>query len=241
MKRRMRVFAGPNGSGKSTLVDRFVNENSSLINLDRHVNPDKINSNGGLDFDKFGLIVNEDDFREFVTRHSLYQKINIDIENIKIIDNCFNFKSGNSYLSSILADYLRCLYINSNEPLFSFETVFSHKGKIDFLKTAKECGWWVYLYFVSTENTDINQKRVKERVLKGEHDVPPEKIIKRYTESLDNLFPTLEHCRRVYIFDNSTSCMELIAEKMPDDSLVLYNEDAIPIWVDEYVLSKFKE
>jgi predicted ABC-type ATPase len=238
MKKRMRVFAGPNGSGKSTLVDQFVNEKSSLINLDRHINPDSIDLNNVLDFGKFGLLVDEDDFREFITHSSLYEKSNIDIEDIRITNNCFNIPLRNSYLSSILAEYLRHCYLNSREQLFSYETVFSHSQKVKFLKTAKDCKWRIYLYFVSTENTDINHRRVRERVLKGGHDVPHDKIIKRYTKSLDNLFPALQYCRRVYIFDNSTH-MELIDEKMPNNSLVVYNEDAIPLWVDKYVLSKF--
>lgn len=90
MKKRMRVFAGSNGSGKSTLVDQFVNEKSSLINLDRHINPDSIDLNNVLDFGKFGLLVDEDDFREFITHSSLYEKSNIDIEDIRITNNCFN-------------------------------------------------------------------------------------------------------------------------------------------------------
>lgn len=240
MKKRMRVFAGPNGSGKSTLVDWFVNENSNLINLDRHINPDIISSNGVLDFEKYGLTINEDNFREFLTRHSLYKDSNVSIEDIKIVNNCFNLPSKNSYLSSILADYLRRRYINSSETLFSYETVFSHSSKIDFLREAKDCGWRVYLYFVSTEDPGINYKRVIERVLNGGHDVPHDKILERYTRSLDNLFTALEYCRRAYIFDNSTT-LELIAEKLPSSSLVLYNEDAVPPWVDKYVLSKFEE
>lgn len=240
MKKRMRVFAGPNGSGKSTLVDQFVNEKSNLINLDRHINPDFINSNDVLDFGKFGLIVDENNFREFIIHSSLYKDSNIDIEDIKINNNCFNIPSRNSYLSSILAEYLRNCYINSREPLFSYETVFSHSSKVKFLKTAKDCGWRVYLYFVSTSDPYINCGRVKERVLKGEHDVPRDRIIERYTRSLDNLFPALQHCRRAYIFDNSSTNMRLIAEKKPDNSLILLNEDSIPAWVDEYVLSKIK-
>ncbi len=203
MKKRMRVFAGPNGSGKSTLVDQFVNEKSSLINLDRHINPDSIDLNNVLDFGKFGLIVDEDDFREFITHFSLYEKSNIDIEDIRINNNCFNIPLRNSYLSSILAEYLRNCYLNSREQLFSYETVFSHSQKVKFLKTAKDCGWRVYLYFVSTENAGINHRRVRERVLKGGHDVPNDKIIKRYTKSLDNLFPALQYCRRVYIFETN--------------------------------------
>lgn len=34
--------------------------------------------------------------------------------------------------------------------------------------------------------------------------------------------------------------MQLIAEKKPDNSLILLSEDSIPAWLDEFVLSKIK-
>jgi predicted ABC-type ATPase len=237
--KRMRVFAGPNGSGKTTLVNQFFNERRKLINPNRHINPDSLNLIDVLNFDNFGLKVDENDFRDFISQSPFYDECNIDIKDIKVNDNRFNITNRNSYLGAMLADYLRHCYINSKETLFSYETVLSHSSKVDFLKNAKNCGWQVYLYFVSTVDSYINCGRVEERVLKGEHDVPPDKIQGRYTRSHDNLFAALQHCRRTYIFDNSIQ-MQLIAEKKPDNSLALSNEDSIPAWLDECVLSKIK-
>lgn len=238
--KRMRVFAGPNGSGKSTLVNQFIKEKNKLINPDCHINPDDLNLINVLDFNKFKLKVNEIDFRDFIYRSPFYKYCNTDIENIKVENNCFIVPNKNSYMGAMLADYLRHCYINSEENLFSFETVFSHPSKVEFLKEAKDRGWSVYLYFVSTSDSEINCGRVEERVLKGEHFVPPNKIKERFIPSLENLFPALQHCRRVYIFDNSKNDMELIAEKQLDNSLRLSKKEYIPAWVEEYVLSKMK-
>lgn len=82
---------------------------------------------------------------------------------------------------------------------------------------------------------------MKERVQKGEHDVPRDKIVERYPRSLENLFPALQYCRRAYIFDNSSKSMKLIAEKNPENSLTILKEDPIPIWIDEYVLQKVND
>ena len=142
-------------------------------------------------------------------------------------------------MGAMLADYLRYCYINSKETLFSYETVLSHSSKVDFLKYAKNHGWQVYLYFVSTVDSYINCGRVKERVLKGEHDVPFDKIQTRYIRSHENLFAALQHCRRAYIFDNLRQ-MQLIAEKKPDNSLRLSNDGSVPLWFNECVLSKIK-
>lgn len=237
--KRMRVFAGPNGSGKTTLVSQFIKERSKLINPNRHINPDDLNSIDVLDFDNFELKVDAKDFREFIFHSPFFDHSSIDIKDIKIEDNCFNVVNKDSYTGAMLADFLRHCFIKSDEILFSYETVLSHPSKVDFLESAKNNGWLVYLYFISTADSHINCDRVKERALGGKHDVPLEKIQSRYPRSLDNLFAALPHCRRAYIFDNSSE-MRLIAEKKPDNSLILSNEDPIPIWLYECVLSKIK-
>lgn len=234
--KRMRVFAGPNGSGKTTLVNQFIKE-KKIINPDHHINPDDLNLLDVLNFNKFGLKVDKNDFRDIISRSPFFGKCNIDIGDIKVNDNCFYITNRSSYMGAMLADYLRHCYINSNETLFSYETVLSHSSKVDYLKNAKECGWQVYLYFVSTADSCINCGRVEGRVLAGGHDVPPEKIKNRYIRSHENLLAALQHCKRAYLFDNSTRQMELIAEKKPDNSLTLLNKE-IPAWLDEYVLSK---
>lgn len=114
-------------------------------------------------------------------------------------------KDDNPYerIAQILADYLRKELLES-ENKFSFETVFSHESKVDFIKTAKEKGYKVYLYFVSTEDPDINVYRVKEvRVKEHGHDVDEDKIRSRYYRSMDFLHEASQHCYQVYFFDNS--------------------------------------
>lgn len=235
--KRMRVFAGPNGSGKTTLVSRFIEDN--LINPNRHINPDDLNSIDVLCFDNFGLKIDENDFRSFISQSPFFPNCNIDINYFKIEDNCFNIINKSPYMGSMLADFLRHSFMKSDEALFSYETVLAHESRVDFLETAKNNEWLVYLYFVSTIDPDINCDRVEERVSRGEHDVPHDKIRSRYPQSHENLFSALQHCRRAYIFDNSEQ-MQLIAEKKPDNSLILSNEDSIPTWLDECVLSKIE-
>lgn len=245
--KRMRVFAGPNGSGKSTMVNQVINvglkeSGSEIINKRRHINPDSFNSDSlasmrEINFSEFGLTVNEVDFKDKIQKSPHYKRSKIDINNVVIENNCFTIPNKNSYVGAILADYLRDCYIDSNERLFSFETVLSHSSKIDFFRNAKERGWEVYLYFVATEDPYINVARVKDRVDKGGHDVPLENIIDRYWRSLGNLYPALKYCRRAYIFDNSTEDMLLIAEKNLDEVLNI-QVDNPPIWLYKYVISK---
>ena len=54
---------------------------------------------------------------------------------------------------------------------------------LTFLSEAKRAGYRIYAVFVLTNDSRINVRRVKERVLAGGHDVPEEKIVSR-TENL---------------------------------------------------------
>lgn len=85
----------------------------------------------------------------------------------------------------------------------AFETVLSMPDKIDFIRRAKQAGFFVRLFFVGTDNPAVNAKRVALRVMEGGHDVPISKIIARYTRSLANCSVVARIADRTYIYDNS--------------------------------------
>ncbi|MBR4407870.1 MAG: zeta toxin family protein [Clostridia bacterium] len=95
---------------------------------------------------------------------------------------------------------------------FVYESVFSHPSKLDFLKTAKDYGYKVHVFFVFTDNPEINIKRVAKRVREGGHDVHRDKIINRYYRNLALAKKTIEYCDNFYYLDNSKD-LELIPEK----------------------------
>jgi predicted ABC-type ATPase len=95
---------------------------------------------------------------------------------------------------------------------FSFETVFSHISKVDFIRRAKIKGFTVVLYFVSTENSALNLARVKKRVSEGGHTVPDDKVIARYRRAMEYLVPASMEVDEVSLFDNSGSTMRLVAQ-----------------------------
>lgn len=106
-------------------------------------------------------------------------------------------------LAQIIADYLRKKLLSENRK-FSFETVFSHSSKLEIMQQARDAGYKVYLYFVSTEDPEINKYRVKKvRVAEGGHDVPEGKIENRYYRSLGYLYEAAQLTYQTYFFDNS--------------------------------------
>lgn len=76
-------------------------------------------------------------------------------------------------------------------------------GKVDYIIRAKEAGFFIRLFFVSTESPTINAKRVANRVLNSGHDVPIPKIISRYDKSIANCIAIAPYIDRLYAYDNS--------------------------------------
>lgn len=127
---------------------------------------------------------------------------------------------------------------------FSFETVFSHPSKLDIMRQARENGYKVYLYFVSTESPEINVYRVQLRKEKGGHDVPVDKIKSRYTRSLDLLYEASQLAYQTFFFDNSKSQPSLFAHfklvggKKKWDEI---NEADVPEWFRKYYSDKIRK
>ena len=84
-----------------------------------------------------------------------------------------------------------------------FETVMSAPDKLDFIRRAKQAGYFVRIFFIGTENPTINTARIARRVMKGGHDVPITKIISRYIKSIANCAEISSVVDRLYVYDNS--------------------------------------
>lgn len=63
---------------------------------------------------------------------------------------------------------------------FVFETVFSSPEKMDFIRKAKDAGFFIRIFYVCTESPLININRIAQRYLNGGHEVPISKVISRY-------------------------------------------------------------
>ena len=118
-----------------------------------------------------------------------------------------------------------------NKESLIFETVLSSEGKVDFIRRAREEGYFIRLFFVSTNHPAINSSRIAKRVMKGGHDVPIPKIISRYQKSIVNCKRCVALADRVYVYDNSIDDADArLLFRMTDGLLFkLYVED-VPEW-----------
>lgn len=89
---------------------------------------------------------------------------------------------------------------------FMFETVLSdpHGEKVAFLGKAREAGYRVTAHFVGLDSPDRSLARVTQRVYKGGHDVPEDKIAGRYPRVLQNLIRLMDDTDDLFVYDNSS-------------------------------------
>lgn len=103
--------------------------------------------------------------------------------------------------ADLAAEYrMRCL---AEKRSMVLETVLSMQDKIDFIRQARESGFFVRLFFIGTDDPMINAERVAIRVENGGHTVPMEKILKRYYRSLALYIYAAKLADQSYAYDNS--------------------------------------
>lgn len=258
----MRVFAGPNGSGKSSIIKNILDtEVQKGVKLDFgiYINADDIAKEllkKSCSFSKYQINFIEEEFHKIVNESGL---INVKFTKERF-EECIIIENGKliikkdisekiddkpyERIAQIIADYLRKKLL-SEEKKFSFETVFSHEGKVEIIKKAKEAGYKVYLYFVSTEHPEINVYRVKVvRVGENGHDVDEDKIRSRYYRSMDLLYEAAQNCYQTYFFDNSVdgSDQTMFAHfKLNSEGEKVWDkldENLYPEWFKKYYSAK---
>lgn len=228
---RLRVFAGPNGSGKSTMKSAIP---PHLVGI--YINPDEIEKaakdSGRLEFSDFQLEVSGDEVLGFLRDHRLVKSAQLGEETAKIgfSRNGLDFQTlaMNSYFASVCSDFIRQKLLEV-QLSFTFETVMSSDDKVAFMLKAREYGYRTYLYFVATEDPEININRVRNRVAAGGHPVPTEKIVQRYGRCLSLLAAAIAASNRAYIFDNSGADLVLLAE-VTDGTNLEFKVEEVPDW-----------
>ncbi len=114
---------------------------------------------------------------------------------------------------------------------FIFETVLSSDGKVDFLKRAKEAGYFIRMFFICTESPTINAARIANRVMEGGHDVPIQKIILRYQKAIINALMVAGFADRAYFYDNSVDNQDAkILFRTVDGKFAKQYTESLPAW-----------
>ena len=232
------MFGGPNGSGKTTLFRLLAKEHSSggVFKGEPFVNADEIEGelrkDGRFALARYGIAATQDGLTAWLRRAAWNDDTRHISDHARLADGVITLPDGtpSSYAGALFAAFVRAHLLDAARS-FSFETVMSHPGKITLLRNARAQGIRTYLYFVATDNVELNVGRVGVRVQVGGHAVPEEKIRERYRRSLDLLPQAVREADRAFLFDNSTAGHVLLAEITSGKIAAIHvGEDEMPSW-----------
>jgi predicted ABC-type ATPase len=112
---------------------------------------------------------------------------------------------------------------------FGFETTLSGKGHLQVVRGLKRRGYEVHIFYLWVPSPELTLARIKERVLRGGHDVPEAIVRRRFGRSLRNFWEQYRPLAdRWILFDNSGAAPKEVANSWRGKLRVvdegLYNE-----------------
>jgi predicted ABC-type ATPase len=87
---------------------------------------------------------------------------------------------------------------------FVAETVFSHSGKLDFVRDARQAGYLVHLHAVLVPLA-LTLERVRLRSQQGGHSVPEGKVRERYQRLWPQVSTAIGLVQAARVYDNSSA------------------------------------
>jgi predicted ABC-type ATPase len=109
---------------------------------------------------------------------------------------------------------------------FAFETTLATKSYVSLIKEAKANGHYVTLVYFWLSSVELAIERVKDRVLKGGHDIPEEVIRRRYRAGIRNLSDLyVPICDSLLIVDNTTPPSKVVASSKNNHPIEVYFPD----------------
>ncbi|MBC7820339.1 MAG: zeta toxin family protein [Planctomycetaceae bacterium] len=241
--KRLRMIAGPNGSGKSSIIRNLAKERSpdGVFRLNHFLNADDVERalvSTGLDLASLDIDISLDRLFDVLRSGKRIPDHHPFFTTARLDGSVLFASGGNGYLAASIVDFLREQLMERGSS-FSFETVMSHRSKVEFFGRARSAGYKTYLYFVCTNSAELNVARVRSRVASGGHAVPEDKIRERYDRCLELAPEAIANSYRAYFFDNSGPEPVWLAEFDPDGNCELKIEsDHLPAWFRTRILDR---
>jgi len=108
---------------------------------------------------------------------------------------------------------------------FAFETTLSGRGYVRLVRSLKDRGYSIYLFYLWVHTIDIALERIAGRVKMGGHNVPKDVVRGRYQKGLSNFSKLYQPLADFWaIYNNSTHTPNLIAYKEYDKLEIIDHE-----------------
>jgi predicted ABC-type ATPase len=135
--------------------------------------------------------------------------------------------------SSVAADHVR-RHLIEERASFITETVFSDPvgAKLQFLRDAIAAGYDLTLIYIGIADAKLSEARVIQRVQAGGHDVPTERLERRFTQSLKNLVEAIAFVPTIQVFDNSDCVGHPFRLALTlRNGVIDFEADPLPTWL----------
>lgn len=116
---------------------------------------------------------------------------------------------------------------------FILETTLSGKRELPFAQKAKDQGYRIRVAFIAVRDPGVSMMRVKQRVARGGHNVPPDDITRRFARSVENLPGLVAMADRAFIFDNSGTRRRLLVSL--ENGKAKFVTKRLPTWAKKSV------
>lgn len=116
---------------------------------------------------------------------------------------------------------------------FITETVFSDPvgAKIQLLRDAIANGYHVTLLYIGIASPQLSEARISQRVGGGGHDVPVERLERRFRQSLKNLSEALAFVPEAHVFDNGYARMPFRLVLTSRNGRIEFRSEPLPDWL----------
>lgn len=136
-----------------------------------------------------------------------------------------NFTAADTIARNRIAKYIE------GKESFMIESNLAKTSDYEWIERVAKRGYQTILYFLGTDDIDINKNRVKKRVKEGGHDVPENIIEHRYSLGISYLKSKILFFNEAYLIDNSQEIPRKIAF-LQNGEIVEKNNDCPP-WANE--------
>jgi predicted ABC-type ATPase len=113
---------------------------------------------------------------------------------------------------------------------FVTESVFSHPGRLSLVNDARKTGYQIWVTFVCVEGPELSLARVAERVSRGGHDIPSDKVRARYRRLFPLCAAAVLAADRSYVVDNSSMSAPLRDVMAFERGTLVYVARDLPGW-----------
>lgn len=149
----------------------------------------------------------------------------IDVDKIAKINDISNLEAGKIALKKIK----QAIESGIN---FTQETTLSGHKTLITIKSAKERGYYIRLYYICVNSLNELINRVKNRVTKGGHKIPEKTLKYRYDKYIGDICAILPYCDTAVFYDNENGFAEVGYFKNGE---IIKTVGNVPKWLERII------